>query len=106
MSSHISREIKSRMVRAFSRALAMHCTMELGLSWRKARNSKTARASASPYNDRKRSSSPAVTTEKRREPSFFARHHDQRVPVQPVFVLGLFENGVEIHVENAGRVLR
>src|ERR1700730_6018326 len=49
------------MVRAFSRALVMHCTMELGLSCRNARNSKTARASASPYKARKRSSSPAMT---------------------------------------------
>ena len=47
MSSHISREMRSRMVRAFSRALVMHCTIELGLSWRKARNSKTVCALAS-----------------------------------------------------------
>ena len=32
MSSHISREMRSRMVRAFSRALEMHWTIELGLS--------------------------------------------------------------------------
>src|SRR6267378_4886877 len=49
------------MVRAFSRALPMHCVMELGLSWQNARNSNTARASASRWIRRNRSSSPAMT---------------------------------------------
>ena len=68
MSSHISREMRSRMVRAFSRALAMHCTMELGLSWRKARNSKTF--------------SRVRFAVQLAEAFFLAGHDDQRIPAQ------------------------
>ena len=70
MSSHISREMRSRMVRAFSRALVMHCTMELGLSWRNARNSKTV--------------SRVGFAVELAETLFFAGHDDQRIPAQAV----------------------
>ena len=59
MSSHISREMRSRMVRAFSRALVMHCMMEFGLL-AEGEKFKTLWAFGSLYIWRKSFSSPAM----------------------------------------------
>ncbi len=91
MSSHISREMRSRMVRAFSRALAMHCTIELGLSC----------AEREKFED---VLGVGFTVELAKS-VLLAGHDDQRLPAQTVGLLRLLEQHVVIHVENARGVL-
>jgi len=35
----------------------------------------------------------------------FSRHHDQGIPAQPVLLVGLFKHHVIVHIEDARRIL-